>query len=137
MNAREVVAAFCDALSDGDYEGAEALLTDDVGWWVGGVVPGLSGQRRGEEVRALVRNVLALSVDGRLHVTPRAWTVDDDRVALEALVEATLKTGRNYRNEYHFAFEVHGDRVRSVRAYLDTEELRASFLGKGLPTQRL
>lgn len=131
MNARDVVEAFCDALSEGDFESVDALLSDDIGWWVGGAVPGLSGQRRGEEVRALVVNVLALSADGRLHITPRAWTVDRGRVALEALVEATLTTGSHYRNEYHFAFEVRDNKVRTVRAYLDTEELRSSFLGQG------
>jgi len=85
-------------------------------------------------VRDLIENVLAASTDGCLRVTPRSWTVQGPRVALEALVEAELRTGRQYRNEYHFAFTVEQQQITSVRAYLDTEHLRDIFLDSGFDT---
>ncbi|MCR1783798.1 nuclear transport factor 2 family protein [Nocardioides carbamazepini] len=121
------MAAFCATLTAGQASDALALLAPDVTWWVGGSVPGLSGVRRGADVHDLVRNVLVATTDGCLVVTPRAWTVDGPRVALEALVAAQLRSGRAYRNEYHFAFTVGRAGITSVRAYLDTEHLRATF----------
>lgn len=78
----------------------------------------------------LIENVLAASTDGCLRVTPRSWTAQGSRVALEALVETELQSGRQYRNEYHFAFTVEQQRITSVRAYLDTEHLRQTFVGE-------
>lgn len=78
----------------------------------------------------LIENVLAASTDGCLRVTPRSWTAQGSRVALEALVEAELRSGRQYRNEYHFAFTVEQQQITSVRAYLDTEHLRVTFVGQ-------
>lgn len=123
----DVVAAFCAALSVGRVAEAQRLLARDVTWWVGGSVPGLSGIRQGPDVRDLIENVLRASADGCLHVTPRSWTAQGSRVALEALVEAELHTGLGYRNEYHFAFTIEGSHITSVRAYLDTEHLRETF----------
>ncbi|MDX2358971.1 nuclear transport factor 2 family protein [Dietzia sp. PP-33] len=129
-SSAEQVAAFCAALSAGRAADAQVLLAPHVTWWVGGSVPGLSGTREGLEVCDLIENVLAASTDGCLRFTPRSWTVQGSRVALEALVEAELQTGRQYRNEYHFAFTVEQQRITSVRAYLDTEHLRETFAGQ-------
>lgn len=125
--SRECVEEFCLALSAGRCADAIDFLAPRVSWWVGGTVPGLSGTRVGDDVPALINNVLDMAVDGCLHVEPRSWTVEGARVAVEALVSARLRTGRDYRNEYHFAFTVDGGLIASVRAYLDTEHLRETF----------
>lgn len=58
----------------------------------------LSSTRQGDAVAALVQSLLALCVDGRLVIEPRAWASSGARVSLEALVSARLIAGKIYRN---------------------------------------
>jgi limonene-1,2-epoxide hydrolase len=66
------VEKFCASMTNGRADDAIACLDRDATWWVGGGVEGLSGTRRGDAVPALIRSVLALCVDGRLVIEPRA-----------------------------------------------------------------
>ncbi len=75
----------------------------------------------------MLRRVLDGTTDGALSIEPWAWTVDGERAALEARVVANLRDARTYDNEYHFLFIVRDGLIGHVRAYLDTEVLRAVF----------
>lgn len=126
-SSQATVAQFCAAISAGQVETALSLLAPEVTWWVGGSVAELSGTRAGQAVRDMIVGVLDKTADAALVIESRAWTVDGDRVALEALVTANLRTGAAYRNEYHFLFVTTDGQIAGVRAYLDTELLRAVF----------
>lgn len=124
--SRATVEAFCAALATGDIDGAVSLFAPEASWWIAGSIPGLSGTRVGADVGVMLLGVLDQTTDSALWIEPRAWTVDSDRVALEAMVTANLPDGV-YRNEYHFAFVISSGRITVVRAYLDTERLRMAF----------
>lgn len=126
-DSADVVRGFMEAFSAGRVTEALACLTPDATWWVAGDVPGLSGTKSKDEVGELLVRLTALTREGAIRLEPSGWTVDGERVAVEATARAELLAGPTYCNQYHFLFETSRSRVRRVRAYLDTEHLRAVF----------
>ena len=57
---------------------------------------------------------------GGIRLTPKAFTTEGDRVAVETESYAKHVNGKTYQNQYHFLFEVRGGKIRAVREYLDT-----------------
>ncbi len=58
--------------------------------------------------------------DGEGTMTIHGITDGGDRVAVEAEGSLPMQFGLVYRNQYHFLFEFSGDRIRSVKEYMDT-----------------
>jgi len=124
---KEVVRAFMSAFSSGDVEATFAYLSDSATWWVAGQIEGISGSSNRAEFREMLIRVSTMTKSGVIYLTPLAWTVEGDRVAVEASAYAEIPDGRSYQNMYHFVFVVHAGLIQSVKAYLDTEHVRDIF----------
>jgi ketosteroid isomerase-like protein len=112
---------FDDPANAVDFEAILARMTDDVEWWIAGR-PG-SGLLTKDEFRSS-GNIFAEISDGELEIIPVAWTMQGDRVAVEAYSKMPLKSGALYNNHYHFLFEFRGDKLCVFKEYFDTEHVR-------------
>lgn len=119
---KQVVARFWQAFSVGDQETTLALLDDDdFSWWILGdksVFP-IAGSMNKAQFAALLSNVSANAPNG-LTMTPKAWTAEGDRVALEAESYGVMANGKLYNNHYHFLHIVRNGKLCAVKEYLDT-----------------
>lgn len=120
---QRVVEKFCDQFSRGDYEAALSMLDESATWWVAGSTP-ISGLYEKVEFARLLEGISA-AMHGPITIRPIAFTVQGSRVAVEAESDAMTRTGRAYRNQYHFLFIVRDGRIQAVKEYLDTEHARA------------
>jgi ketosteroid isomerase-like protein len=93
------------------------MLTDDVDWWIAGM-PNSGRVTKGEFRAALA--VLDTVTDGPLNIEPLAWTIQDNRIALEAASTMKLKSGLKYKNRYHFLFELRDGKISVYHEYHDT-----------------
>jgi uncharacterized protein len=115
---KDVVREFMKRFSAGDTKGALALMADNSTWWVAGSFP-LSGTKSKAEFAALLEQVGDAMPEG-IRLTPKAFTAEGDRVAVETESFARHKNGKTYQNQYHFLFEVRDGKIQAVREYLDT-----------------
>lgn len=118
---RQIVARFWEAFSRGDYDAALALLDDNgFTWWILGDPKKfcLAGSRDKQGFTALLNGVAA-NAPGGIRMTPTAWTVQGERVAMEAESYALI-SGKVYNNFYHFLHIVRDGKICLVKEYLDT-----------------
>ncbi len=125
---KEVVDEFMQVFSKGDLHEILDRLTDDATWWVGGTIDGISGIKNKEEFGEMLGELSKLTRTGAIGLTPRAWTVQGDRAAVETESYAELHNGRVYNNRYHFVFTVRDGKISGIKEYLDTEHTRAVFV---------
>ncbi|WP_369255357.1 nuclear transport factor 2 family protein [Geodermatophilus amargosae] len=125
---KQLVERFMQVFSAGDVEAILGSMTEDATWWVAGSMPGISGEVDREGFGEMLRGLSALTKAGAISLTPLAWTCQGNRVAVETESYAELLNGRVYNNLYHFVFEVRGDKIASIKEYLDTEHTTAVFL---------
>lgn len=120
---KKIVTEFWHKFSTLDFDGAVAMMADkDFTWWMGGEPDKfpLSGLMTKEKFLGLLQEILKVAPGG-IQVTPVAWTVQGNRVAMEATSTAKTNSGKEYHNFYHFLIELTNDgKVQSVREYLDT-----------------
>lgn len=120
---KKIVAGFWDAFSRSDYETALSLLSDEgFTWWIAGEARQfpLAGTMDKSAFVTLLKNVSsAVTADG-IKMKPYAWTAEGDRVAMEAISEATMLNGKFYNNRYHFLHIVKNGKLQAVKEYLDT-----------------
>jgi hypothetical protein len=122
-----VVRKTWEALAGGDVKTVFANITDDVTWTVPGMLPGISGTKRGrDEIMEFLRGVTR-NFPGGLRSEIRKVHVAGDAVILEMTNRGTAANGRPYENEYCFVFEVEGGKVRRIREYVDTQRAAAVF----------
>ena len=126
-SARDLCVGFFDDVSAGRFAEAWERLAPNVVYEVvapepyGGVFDraGLGAtaakvmERLAEPLKVTVTNVI----------------VDGDRVAIETVSSARAKSGMLYRNRYHFAFRVSGDRIVEGREYLDSAHYKGLMDG--------
>lgn len=122
---KEVVLAFWKAFSESRFVDALALLSDDATWRVMGTTS-ISRTYTKVEFAALVAGVSDSTEQG-IAVTPSLLTAEDDRVAMEADSFGPMKSGKVYRNQYHFLHILKNGRICTVREYLDTEHVTDIF----------
>jgi len=60
-------------------------------------------------------------------ITPTAWTVDGERVAVEARGRMELEDGRVYDNFYHLLYVVQDNKITQAHHYYDTAHFYAIF----------
>ncbi|MGW7519438.1 nuclear transport factor 2 family protein [Streptomyces sp. NPDC054796] len=101
-----------------------SCLTDDVEWWMSGA-PG-DGYITKEQFRAMLKPLDTLT-DGPLVITPTAWTIQGARVAVEAYSTMKLKNRRDYRNHYHFLFEISGGKISTYHEHHDTAHVNSTM----------
>lgn len=122
--ARELFERF-DA---GDVAGALDTLADDATWWIAGKLEQLpaAGVHTKEQIAALLRNMAAQLPRG-LRMTVRSSIAEGDKVALEVESDGELRNGRRYNQQYHFLLTVRDGKISSVREYLDTQHVFATW----------
>lgn len=122
---RKVVEKMLAAFTAGRMDEVLGSLSDSATWWIAGTFP-LSGTKTKKEFAELVGGI-GDTVEGTLRLSPKAWTAEGDRVAVEVESYAKLKNGRVYNNFYHFLFEVKNGKIQKVKEYLDTMHANATF----------
>jgi ketosteroid isomerase-like protein len=92
----------------------DAILTDDVSWWVPGRGPVTKAEFRA--MAAGFQTMLAGAFSMKVH----GVTADGDRVAVEAESLAPLVNGKTYNNTYHFLFLFRDGKICQVKEYNDS-----------------
>lgn len=124
---RQLITDFLAAFGEGDVDNVLSFMSEDSTYWVGGSIEGVSGTKSREEFGAMLSGFQESTKDGAITLTPHAFTVDGDRVAVETESYAALTNGRVYNNQYHFLFVCRDGKVTQVKEYLDTEHVTEIF----------
>lgn len=125
---KKLIAEFMEVFSGGDVDRILSYMADSATWWVAGTMDGISGTKDKAAFGQMLAGIADSTTSGAIRLTPKAWTAEGDRVAVETESYAELKNGRVYHNLYHFLFEVRDGKIQSVKEYLDTEHASAVFL---------
>lgn len=127
QNRRRMEAAF-EGLARGDSRAFGALMGEDFNWTVPGDTPwSRTFHGRDECVRDLFRPLYAQFAEPQL-IDALSFTAEGDRVVVESRSRpAKLVSGRTYWNEYCYVCRFEGDRLVSIREYLDTARLAAAL----------
>lgn len=123
---KQLVQRFLAALSSGDLGETLGFLHEDSTWWVAGKTA-VSGTYTKSEFGKLLGGIAA-NVDGAITLTPKAYTAEGNRVAVECESLAHFKNGRTYNNFYHFLFEVKDEQLYRIKEYLDTMHVQEVVL---------
>ncbi len=124
-NRRRAVEFF-ERFGESDVEGAAAMMSDDLQWWIAGK-PGAittAGVHDKEFMLRLFRRMLRQLENG-LRFTVLGTVAEGDKVALELVSYGTFPDGRVYNNEYHTLLTFRDGKIVAVREYLDTEHVVA------------
>ena len=129
QKSKEIVRAYFEALRTADAHLAD-LLAEDVSWRV----PAGSDYAGTHEGKAAVLSFLGGGVgyyaeDKPMVVEIQSMIAEGPKVACEFTLEATTASGEQYKNFYHFAFEIEDGQIRRVREYLDTHYAHKAFHG--------
>jgi ketosteroid isomerase-like protein len=119
-NNEALATAFLRQLEQNNLEGALALASDDMEYWLS--APGTMNK---DQCRAFFAPVAEMIRSMRFDIT--GSTVQGNRVALEVAGAAELSNGRSYRNRYHFLFVCEDGRILAVREYTDSAPAMAAF----------
>lgn len=123
----QVVKAFFAAIGSGDKQSLLALAADDIEWILPGTDWPLAGTYRGHAgVEDLVRKeseTIEMSLS-----EPREFVAQGDRVLVVGVAKGTIKaTNKAFDDHWIFAITVRGNKLTSIREYIDTEAMaRAS-----------
>ena len=117
-----------EVFSDGNVGEILSFMNDSATWWVAGSIDGISGTKDKQMFGAMLSQLSGLSTTGAIRLTPLAWTVMGERVAVETESYCELQNGRIYNNLYHFLFTMKGGKIEGVKEFLDTEHTRSVFL---------
>lgn len=119
MSNLDVVLAYMDRISAGDFEGALAMTTDDLRF------QGPQGEQMDKEaLRGMFTAVKPLIVNP-FNQEIVGTTCEGNRVAVESRASTLLANGNTYSNLYHFLFEVEDGRITACREYNDTMAISA------------
>lgn len=124
-----LVKEFMEVFSTGDVEKILSYLNPTATWWVGGTIEGVSGTKNKEEFGQMLSSLSTATVKGAIALTPKAFTAQGDRVAVETESYSEMTNGKVYNNLYHFVFVIRDGRLETIKEYLDTEHTRDVFLG--------
>ncbi|SFD43448.1 hypothetical protein SAMN05216238_101321 [Lentibacillus persicus] len=127
---KKIVKEFMDTFSTGDIDRFLTYMSDTATWWVAGNIEGVSGEKDMKEFREMNSGLATATKEGAIRLTPIAWTVDGNRVAVETESYAEMTNGKIYNNLYHFLFVVEDGKIQQVKEFLDTEHTRYVFLGE-------
>jgi ketosteroid isomerase-like protein len=121
----ETALRYLELSNASETEAAEALEHPDIRFWLSGRLV-VSGDLRPEQHRKATAGVHATFPGGyTLHV--RSVIEQGGRVAVEAQGDGVLADGTRYTPEYAIFFEVRDGLITSMREYIDTEYVGATF----------
>jgi uncharacterized protein len=120
----QFASLFLRALTKGDTDALESMVTEDFEVWIIGRLP-LSGTHSKESLFRLIEG-------GKLWSEPvlfkfQGVTIEGDRIAIEAEGVGRANTGKPYQNFFHFLFELRDGRVARLREYTDTLPVIEAF----------
>lgn len=130
---KALIEKFLRLFGDGRFDGAGKpvslhaimdMMTDDVEWWIA-AKPGSGLLTKKEFLES--GNIFKDIADSELNITPFAWTIDGNRVAVEAYSYMKLKSGGMYNNHYHFLFEIQGGKISVFKEYFDTWHVKEAI----------
>lgn len=124
-----LVKEFMEVFSTGDVDKILSYLNPTATWWVGGEIEGVSGTKNKEEFGQMLSSLSTATVNGAIKLTPKAFTAQGDRVAVETESYSEMSNGKVYNNLYHFVFIIRDGRLETIKEYLDTEHTREVFFG--------
>ena len=116
---KQLAGQFLRVLTSGSVAEVMDLLSEDFTYWVAGSLPH-SGTYDKERMQALLAGLPSV-FDGPFTITPTGFTVDGNRIAVEAKSEARTTTGKEFRNEYHFLMEFRDRKLVLLKEYMDTD----------------
>ncbi len=119
--AKQVIRDYFGALGKGDYPTALGYFADDIVWWVLPSSP-LAGTYEGKDaVLGLFGKGTGL-YDPSVPLVPEivGLVAEGDKVACELVITGRTAKGKDYRNHYHFLFEVKGGKITGAKEYVDT-----------------
>lgn len=122
---KELVKEFMKRFSDGDFDRAVEMMVDSATWWTAGSLPfsgTLSKGALGEALRSM-----SASFKGPIRLTPKTFTAEGQRVAVEAQADAELLDGRRYATLYPMLFVIREGKIHEVKEYLDTLYVKELF----------
>lgn len=126
---KQIVQEFMEVFSTGNIDKFLTYMSDTATWWVAGNIEGVSGEKDMKQFREMNSGLAATTKEAAIKLTPIAWTVDGNRVAVETESYAEMTNGKVYNNLYHFLFIMKDGKIQKVKEYLDTEHTREVFLG--------
>ena len=101
----------------------EALVTEDVSWWVPGrgIINKTDFGKIAKTVNGQFKSGVVMTIHGS--------TAEGDRVAIEAEAYGELKNGKIYNNTYHFLFLFRDGRIFQAKEYNDSKHAADVFGG--------
>ena len=118
---KKVVLGFIDALAKGNMDMFNSLLADDATWWLPGSLP-VSGTHTGKKgiLEGFVMKAAPHFQPGSLSIEVRNSVAEGDFVTVEWIARGKSAKGKTYENFYNVMFEVKGNKIQTVREYVDT-----------------
>lgn len=115
---KQTVRGLFEAINTQDIEKAEALLADNLNWWIIG-----RAKVSGEKDKRTVRLIFKMIFRGfnSFAFTLHDLTAEGNRVAVTAESRGEHKSGKKYNNHYHFLFFLQDGKIHRVKEYFDTE----------------
>lgn len=118
---KQLIRDYFGALAKSDYPKALGYFADDITWWVLPSSP-LAGTYVGKdavlELFGKGTGLYDASVPLQPHVV--GLVAEGDKVACELVITGRTAKGQEYKNHYHFLFEVKGGKITGAREYVDT-----------------
>jgi ketosteroid isomerase-like protein len=116
-------------LSKGNVKTLLDNLADDIQWTIIGTTA-LSGTSRGkaEVIEKILKSLRARLGDGPVVFTFERFIAEGEYVVMQALGQATAKSGKPYNNTYCIVCRVVDGKLKEMTDYIDTE-LITSALG--------
>ena len=122
---KQVARDFFGALGRRESEAMNALMHDDLQWWVIGE-DGFGGTKDKAELNAAI-GALWDMMEGDCTIDFVQMTAEDDRVAIIGQGEMATKGGVPYRNTYNFLLTIRDAKVFRGREYFDTKMVDRVF----------
>jgi ketosteroid isomerase-like protein len=126
---KDVVRAFVDALNRHDWDRVGKLMTPDFSYTIMSYhLPGAQTPMDGETMLKLLPEMLsALFGETGPQLELVRVVAEGTWVVAEARGSGFFRDGSPYANRYANFYEVVGDRVRTLREYMDTQHTAQSF----------
>lgn len=126
---KQIVDQFLEKFSSSDVTGVNTLLHDAIIWKVMGREGGLplSGEMDKGAIADLM-NTVSNAFPLGMTLTPSAWTIDGNRVAVEVESYGKKADDTLYNNFYHFLFVIVNGQITSIREYMDTLHVKSIFI---------
>lgn len=121
MSNLDIVLRYMDLISEGDFEGALALTSEDAHFQ-----SPLGEAMDKAALRAMFAAVKPMLVN-RLEQEIVGTTCEGSRVAIESRASTVLANGNTYSNLYHFLFKVENGLITACHEY--NNPLAASAFG--------